>query len=92
MENPFSISFGRINEKVIQRDKDIEPIFEDFDSTHSRNTVYILTGPRGSGKTVTLAHILDFYKEKNNWVVARLNQNDNILEQLASLLYEYFSF
>ncbi len=89
MENPFSISFGRINEKVIQRDKDIEPIFEDFNSTHSRNTVYILTGPRGSGKTVTLAHILDTYREKDNWVVARINQNDNILEQLASLLYEY---
>ncbi len=88
MQNPFSISFGRVNENIIQRDQEIIPIFEDFDSEPTRNTVYILTGPRGSGKTVTLSHILDEYYKKDNWVVARLSQSDNMLEQMASLLYE----
>lgn len=88
MQNPFSISFGRTNEKIIQRDQEISPIFEDFNAIHTRNTVYILTGPRGCGKTVTLSHILDCYKDKKDWVVARLTQSDNMLEQLASLLYE----
>ena len=88
MENPFSISFGRINERIIQRDQEIEPIFEDFNATNTRNTVYILTGPRGCGKTVTLSHILDIYREKPNWIVARLTQSSNMLEQLASILYE----
>lgn len=88
MNNPFSISFGRVNEKIIFRDRDIQPIFDDFDSAGSANTVYILTGPRGCGKTVTLSHILDQYRERNDWVVARLTQSNDILEQLASLLYE----
>ena len=88
MQNPFSISFGRINEKVIQRDNEIHPIFDDFNSEPTRNTVYILTGPRGCGKTVTLGYILDEYYKKDNWVVARLSQDNNMLEQMASLLYE----
>ena len=88
MQNPFSISFGRINEKLIKRDHEIQPIFEDFISEPTRNTVYILTGPRGCGKTVTLSYILDEYYKKDNWVVARLTQSDNMLEQMASLLYE----
>lgn len=94
-QNPFSISFGRINEKIIEREQEIKPIFEDFDSESTRNTIYILTGPRGCGKTVTLGHIIDVYKDKKDWVVARLSQSDNMLEQMASLLYlnnllEYF--
>lgn len=88
MQNPFSISLGRTNKKLIQREQEIQPIFEDFNSENTRNTVYILTGPRGCGKTVTLGHILDEYRLKDNWVVARLSQDDNMLEQLASLLYE----
>jgi energy-coupling factor transporter ATP-binding protein EcfA2 len=88
MENPFSISFGRTNERIIQRDQEIQPIFEDFNEEHTRNTVYILTGPRGCGKTVTLSHVLDEYRNKKNWVVARLSQGDDMLEQMASLLYE----
>lgn len=88
MQSPFSISFGRTNEKIIQRNQEIEPIFEDFNAEHTRNTVYILTGPRGCGKTVTLSHILDEYRQKNDWIVARLTQGDNMLEQMASILYE----
>ena len=88
MQNPFSISFGRINEKLIQRDAEIQPIFEDFDSEATRNTVYVITGPRGCGKTVTLGRVLDVYKNRDKWVVARLSQSDNMLEQMASLLYE----
>lgn len=88
MQNPFSIYSRKVNETIIQRDHELLPIFEDFDSSDTRNTVYILTGPRGCGKTVTLSYILDEYIKKDNWVVARLSQGDNMLEQMASLLYE----
>lgn len=88
MENPFSISFGRINGKLIQRDTEIQPIFEDFNLESTRNAVYVITGPRGCGKTVTLSHVLDVYRNQDKWVVARLSQSSNMLEQMASLLYE----
>jgi energy-coupling factor transporter ATP-binding protein EcfA2 len=88
MKNPFLVSFRKIGENYIQNDYIIQPIFDDFDAEPTRNTIYILTGPRGCGKTVTLSHILDIYHNKNNWVVARLTQSENMLEQMASLLYE----
>ncbi len=68
--------------------KEVQPILEDFNTEPTRNTVYILTGPRGCGKTVTLSQILDIYRQKNNWIVARLSQSKNMLEQLAGTLYE----
>lgn len=74
------IAFDRFNQKLIERDQEIRPIFDDFDSEPTRNTVYILTGPKGCGKKVTLGHVLDVYRDKKNWVVARLSQSDNMLE------------
>lgn len=88
MQNPFSISFGRINENIIQRNQDMQPIFDDFLCVSTRNTVYIITGPRGCGKTVSLSYVLDEFRKKDDSVFARLFQSDNMLEQMASLLYE----
>lgn len=86
--NSFSISFDRFNQKLIECDQEIKPIFDDFDFEPTKNIVYILTGPKGCGKTVTLGHVLDVYRDKNDWVVSRLSQFDNMLEQMARLLYE----
>lgn len=87
-ENPFTVSFGRANTQIIERDSDLQTIFDDFDKEPAQKTTYILTGPRGCGKTVALSHILDHYRAQKNWVVARLSMTDNMIEQLASLLYE----
>lgn len=51
-------------------------------------TTYILTGPRGCGKTVAMSHVIDRYRNRKDLVVARLSMTDNMLEQMASLLYE----
>ena len=73
---------------MIERDLDLQTVFDDFDSEPPRNTTYIITGPRGCGKTVALSHIIDVYRGKKDWVVARLSLSNNILEQMASTLYE----
>ncbi len=88
MPNLFSPLINKSNMNFIERDKEIQPIFEDFNSEYVRNTVYTITGPRGCGKTVTLSHILDIYRAKDDWIVARLTQSKNMLEQLASILYD----
>ena len=88
-ENPFSISFGRVNQKAIDRQEEMAPIYDDFLAGSPRNTIYVITGPRGSGKTVALAGILENFRQRSDWVVARLSQGDNMLEQMASLLYEH---
>lgn len=87
-DNPFSVSFGRSTKQIIERDADLQPVFQDFEAEPARKTTYILTGPRGCGKTVALSHVIDHYRERKDWVVARLSMTDNMLEQMASLLYE----
>ena len=88
-ENPFTISFGRVNKKAIDRQEEMTPIYDDFLAESPRNNIYIITGPRGSGKTVALANILEDFKGRKDWVVARLSESSNMLEQMASLLYEH---
>lgn len=88
-ENPFTISFGRVNKKAIDRTEEMTPIYEDFLAESPRNSIYVITGPRGSGKTVALANVLENFKGRKDWVVARLSENGNMLEQMASLLYEH---
>lgn len=59
-----------------------------FDSENPDFEVYILTGPRGVGKTVTLSVLENNYRKKKDWIVTDLNPEMDMLEQLASLLYE----
>lgn len=86
--NPFAVSFGRTNSQIIERDSELQDVFRDFEAEPARKTAYILTGPRGCGKTVALSHVIDHYRNQKDWVVARLSLSDNMLEQMASLLYE----
>ncbi len=94
--NPFTISFGRVNSEIIGRDSALLPIVDDFLSPLPRTTIYVLTGPRGCGKTVSLSHLVDLFRDKNDWVVARITLGNDMLEQMASILYEHgltkFSF
>ena len=89
IENPFTISFGRVNKKVIDRQEEMTPIYEDFLAESPRNSIYVITGPRGSGKKVALANVLEDFRGRKDWVVARLSEDSNMLEQMASLLYEH---
>ena len=65
------------------------PIYDDFLAESPRNNIYIITGPRGSGKTVALANVLEDFRGRKDWVVARLSESSDMLEQMASLLYEH---
>lgn len=88
MNNPFSIAFGREPTQIVARDVELTPIYESFAGNGLNSDSYIITGPRGSGKTVALSRLIDHYRDEKDWIVSRLNISDNMLEQLASKLYE----
>lgn len=88
MENPFSISFGKAPTQTVNREGELAPIMNAFDSYNPTSNAYIISGPRGSGKTVAFSYLLEQYHNKQDWVVARLNMAGNMLEQLAGRLYE----
>ncbi len=87
--NPFNISFGVEPSRLISRESDIEQMISTFNSEAPSTTTYIITGVRGSGKTVTMSAILDRLGKHNDWITITLNQNRNLLEALAANLYEH---
>ncbi len=86
--NPFNITFGREPNCIISRKSDLEEVFSSFSSESPNSQVYILTGIRGSGKTVAMTTISDYYKEMSKWLCIELNPESDMLEQLASKLFD----
>lgn len=86
-ENPFNITFGKEPNSIISRMEELEQVYKSFSSDNPNSQVYILTGIRGSGKTVAMTTVSDYYK-KNNWLCIELNPEYDMLEQLASKLYD----
>ena len=89
MNNPFNITFGKIpNNSIITRTSELEQIYNSFNSEQPNSQVYILTGVRGSGKTVAMTVVSDYYANKKEWICVELNPETDMLEQLASKLFD----
>lgn len=87
MNNPFSLSFGTIPQKYIQRPSDLNLIIDEFSAEIPSNHVRIITGVRGSGKTVLLTEISETLRAKEDWVVVEVNPETDIMDDLVSKLY-----
>ena len=88
IQNPFNITFGKYPTEAIQRYDIFEKIITSFNNTQSGTPIYILVGARGSGKTVTMTSIANYYKNNSDWLVVDLNPHQDLLEQLAASIYQ----
>ena len=84
--NPFDLTFGLKPENYISRLQQSEEIISAFE--YGTNHVYVITGVRGTGKTVLLTHIEEYFKSKKDWLVINLISESDMLDQLASKLYD----
>lgn len=88
MSNPFSLTFGLKPAAYIDRMVEKDKIISDFSDPNPSNYVYLLTGIRGSGKTVFMYSISDQLKNENDWIVANIGTKTHMLEAVASEIYE----
>lgn len=88
MYNPFSTTFGMEPNNFIQRIEESKQIISEFNDVNPSNYVYLITGVRGSGKTVFLSHIANTLSQDDKWLVIDPGPKDNLLENIASELYE----
>lgn len=86
MANPFSINFGREPMSFIGRDEDNIDIIEAYTAQNAEFQVCMLTGVRGSGKTVSMTTIANRLAEDPQWVVVDLNPERDLLCTLAAEL------
>lgn len=86
--NPFTLSFGRMPAEYVSRFSLSDEIIESFRADRPPNQVFMITGIRGSGKTVTMAQIANTLSKREEWVVIELSPERDMLSALASGLYE----
>ncbi len=86
MGNPFDISFGKKPSEVISRFRQYHQITDVFTSETISQQIYMITGVRGSGKTVLMNTIANELEEDKKWIVVRLNTERDMLHSFASKL------
>ena len=86
MKNPYTLLFGRAPEQLIQRTADKAEILQNFSYDDPTEQVYMISGVRGSGKTVFMTDISNQLKKEEEWVVIDLSSESNLLDDFASLL------
>lgn len=91
INNPFNISFGKKPHQYISRFLSSHKIKDTFLSDYPSTQVYLLTGIRGSGKTVLMTEIMNDFREEKDWIVVELNPETDLLEDLAAKLYNISS-
>lgn len=91
MANPYSLVFGKEPSQFISRLKQTREILDNFTAETSPQQVYMITGVRGSGKTVMMSYISDTLNKKADWVTVELNSEDDLLKSLGAKLYNHIS-
>ena len=86
MGNPFIISFGKKPLEEIARPVQTSEIIEAFTSDPINRQIYMITGVRGSGKTVLLTDISNRLRTEEDWIVLELNPSADLLQGLAAKL------
>lgn len=84
MTNPFSLSFGKEPLSFIERGRQSREIIDSFVEENPSCQVYMLTGVRGSGKTVMLTDIAKHFRKERDWIVVDLSPERDLLQMLAA--------
>lgn len=87
MNNPFTLSFGKKPLQYVSRISQPQKIVEEFSASEPSNQIYMITGVRGSGKTVMMTGIANELRKRDDWVVVELNPTRDLLQSLAAKLY-----
>ena len=84
--NPYTLVFGYPPIEMIDRTPQLERIVGDFSMKNPANYISLVTGIRGSGKTVFITQVADKLKDKKNWIVVNLNSQRDLLMNFAAKL------
>lgn len=87
MENPFTLAFGKKPLQYIARLSQTEELVEKLNRNNPPSYAYMITGVRGSGKTVAMTSVSAELAKNDAWIVVELNPNRDMLQTLAAKIY-----
>lgn len=85
MQNPYTLVFGQPPLEMIERTAQAERIISEFSQERPVNSINLITGVRGCGKTVFVTQIADRLREKE-WIIINLNEQRDLLRSFAAKL------
>ena len=85
-DNPFTLTFGRQPSTSIARLEDINQIAGSFSSDNPMCQTYLISGLRGSGKTVLMTSVVKELQKGGNWISVDLNSSVDLLEEFSMRL------
>ena len=90
MQNPFTTTFSKNPGYSYIATEKTNEILENFSYENPSESVYKITGVRGSGKTVILTKVEEYLRNeenvKNGWMVFDINPARDMLAQFAAFL------
>lgn len=87
MANPFTLTFGKNPLESVERPVLNNEILDAFTSETINQQMFIITGVRGSGKTVMMSKICQELSRRPDWIVLELNPATDLLQSILSKLY-----
>lgn len=84
--NPFTLDFGREPYEMIPRTVLMGDLVRSLLDDHPSKHIHIITGVRGSGKTVFMTSVCKRFREEKDWIVIELNPDRNLLQNFAAKL------
>lgn len=84
--NPYMLVFGREPLQLIPRVSAVTEIVDTFLGEPPSQQIYLLSGVRGSGKTVLMTEVSKQLASHVEWIVVELNPERDMLHALASKL------
>lgn len=85
-KNPFTLQFGVEPRQIINRENQAEMIIETLSSEFPSQQTFMVTGVRGSGKTVFMGSIVSHFESQKDWVCVNLSSEQDMLSSLISKL------
>ncbi len=85
--NPFILTFGREPINFIPRIDYLQQVKDNFYSETCPQQAFMITGVRGTGKTVLLSKLTKEFENNKDWIVVDLNPERDMLSSLASQIY-----
>ncbi|MBR1914661.1 MAG: ATP-binding protein, partial [Lachnospiraceae bacterium] len=83
--NPYNLNFGREPAQILNRYPGIYSIIDSFESDNPVQT-YMLTGIRGSGKTVMMSGISKYFDKLEDWIVIDLTPDIDLIKSFNAEL------
>ena len=84
--NPFTLTFGRQPLKYISRDKESTDIISGFTAEPPVFQTCLISGIRGSGKTVLMTSVAKELDKTGSWITVDLNSAVDLLDDFAMRL------